>query len=107
MMDTNRDEVTESAEIQICKVQITDITLNPFQPRKLFDPESLEELAAYKEGKAPFHLLYELSFLKDLAKWCFLQEQQGEEFKVILKTDDKKFPSNLYIDPLISISLPN
>lgn len=66
-----------------------------------FSNLSIEDLAAYKEGKAPFHLLYELSFLKDLAKWCFLQEKNGVNFKVDLQIDEKSLPSKVNVDSSI------
>lgn len=62
-----------------------------------FSNLSLEELAAYHQGKAPFSLKYELSFLKDLAKWCFLKKQEGTEFYVEIRLGEKQLPTHFVI----------
>jgi SNF2 family DNA or RNA helicase len=69
-----------------------------------FSNLSLGDLAAYREGKAPFSLLYELSFLKDLAKWCFLKTQEGTDFKVDCQLDEKGLPTRFTIkSPLVDL----
>ncbi len=42
-----------------------------------FSSLSLEEITHWREGRASFELLYELSFWSDIAKWLFLFQENG------------------------------
>lgn len=50
---------------------------------------SLDEMNLIKEGRASDELKYELSFFSDIAKWFFLMQEDGVEYNVDYKENEK------------------
>jgi superfamily II DNA or RNA helicase len=70
-----------------------------------FSNFSTEEVALWKEGKAPLEILFELSFWSDLAKWFFSLQEEKKKYEVYFTG---KFPHELrlsFSDVSIFLSL--
>lgn len=71
-----------------------------------FSNLSIEEISLWKEGKAPCHLLYELSFWSDLAKFFMLEQEKNTEYTIRFSEEKEGLPSIIQIEfPFMFVEL--
>lgn len=61
-----------------------------------FSNWSSEEMQLYKIGKAPFSLLFELSYWSDLAKWALALQEEAEPYEVHFE-ETGRFPNKVRV----------
>lgn len=62
-----------------------------------FSSLSEEEIDRWREGRPAITLRYELSFLSDMAKWFFLQQEMERSYQIHFVEESKGVPHALHI----------